>query len=45
MPGISKTELNHLYKGKDIGSIWSSTKALNVIKHPQYGYISPIDSD
>ena len=41
MAGISKTELNHLYKGKDIGSIWSSAKTLDVIKHPQYGYISP----
>ena len=37
----SKSELNHLYRGKDIQSIWDGAKALDVIKHPELGYISP----
>ncbi len=41
MKGISKSELNHLYRGKDIQSIWSGAKTLDVIKHPELGYISP----
>jgi len=41
MKGISKSELNHLYRGRDIQSIWNGAKALDVIKHPELGYISP----
>lgn len=41
MKGISKSELNHLYRGKDIQRIWDGAKALDVIKHPELGYISP----
>ena len=43
MLGVSKAELDRLYRGKDIQIIWddASRNDLAVIKHPQLGYISP----
>lgn len=41
MAGISKSELVHLYEGKDIQTVWNEAKTLPVIEHPVLGYISP----
>ncbi len=41
MARISKAELDRLYRGKDIQTIWDGAKTLGVIEHPELGYISP----
>ena len=41
MACIAESELNHLYKSEDISSIWRRAQALDVIKHPDFGCISP----
>ena len=41
MNKIYKSELKILYKASDIQYVWDSSKNLDVINHPQDGWISP----